>query len=97
MKPKTPEVLKSGSAYALDKHRRIVCEMPRHVERQINNIAARNKILNATQAINARLERGPVMAHLHRMPAGLQSLAARHHIKTLNQKIHHLANKGLSK
>ena len=97
MKQKTPKVLKGGTAYALDKHRRIVREMPRHVERQMNNIAARNEILNATEAYNARLERDRVQAHLHRMPAGLQSLAARHHIGTLNQRIHHLANKGLSK
>ena len=97
MKGKTPKVLKGGTAYALDKHRRIVREMPLHVERQISNIAARNEILNATEAYNARLERDRVQAHLHRMPSTLQSLAARHHIGTLNQKIHHLANKGLSK
>ena len=97
MKTKTPKVLKGGTAYALDRHRRIVREMPRHVERQMNNIAARNEILNATEAYNARLERDRVTAHLHRMPSGLQSLAARHHIGTLNQKIHHLANKGLAK
>ena len=89
--------MKGGTAYALDKHRRIVREMPRHVERQMNNIAARNEILNATEAYNARLERDRVQAHLHRMPAGVQSLAARHHIGALNQKIHHLANKGVSK
>ena len=94
---KTPKLLKGGTAYALDRHRRIVREMPRHVERQMNNIAARNELLASTEAYNARLERDRVQAHLHRMPAGLQSLAARHHIGTLNQKIHHLANKGLSK
>ena len=86
---------------ALDKHRRIVREMPVHIEKRMQNsmqnIAARNEILNATEAYNARLERDRVQAHLHRMPAGLQSLAARHHIGTLNQKIHHLANKGLGK
>ena len=97
MKAKTPKVLKGGTAYALDKHRRIVREMPRHVERQMNNIAARNEILASTEAYNARLERDRVTAHLHRMPAGLQSLAARHHIGTLNQRIHALAGKGLSK
>ena len=97
MKAKTPKVLKGGNAYALDKHRRIVREMPLHVERQMQNIVARNEILNATEAYNARLERDRVTAHLHRMPGGLQSLAARHHIGTLNQKIHHLANNGLNK
>lgn len=97
MKTKTPKVLKGGTAYALDKHRRIVREMPRHVERQMNNIAARNEILNATEAYNTRLERDRVQAHLHRMPSTLQSLAARHHIGTLNQKIHALAGKGFNK
>ena len=97
MKQKTPKVLKGGTAYALDKHRRIVREMPRHVERQMNNIAARNEILASTEAYNARLERDRVVAHLHNMPPGLQSLAARHHIGTLNQKIHALAGKGLNK
>ena len=97
MKQKIPKTLKGGTAYALDKHRRIVREMPRHVERQMNDIAARNQILASTEAYNARLERDRVQAHLHRMPAGLQSLAARHHIGNLNQKIHHLATKGLSK
>ena len=97
MKQRIPKTLKGGTSMALDKHPRIVREMPRHVERQMNNIAARNEILNSTEAYNARLERDRVQAHLHNMPAGLQSLAARHHIVTLNQKIHHLANKGLSK
>ena len=82
---------------ALDKYRRIIREMPVHIEKRMQNIAARNEILNATEAYNARLERDRVVAHLHNMPPGLQSLAARHHIGTLNQKIHHLANKGLSK
>ena len=90
-------MLKGGTSVALDKHRRIVREMPVHIEKRIQNIAARNEILNATDAYNARLERDRVMAHLHRMPAGLQSLTARHHIDTLNQKIHALAGKCLSK
>ena len=75
---------------ALDKHRRIVREMPVHIEKRMQNIAARNENLNA------RLERDRVTAHLQNMPSGLQSLTTRHHIGTLNQKIHHLANKGLN-
>ena len=97
MKQKIPKTLKGGTAYALDKHRRIVREMPVHVEKRMQNIAARNEILNATEAYNARLERDRVTAHLTNMPPGLQSLAARHHIGTLNQKIHALAGIGLSK
>ena len=97
MKQKIPKTLKGGTSMALDKHRRIVREMPLHIEKRMQNIAARNEILNAIESYNARLERDRVQAHLRRMPAGLQSLAARHHIGTLNQKIHHLANKGLNK
>jgi hypothetical protein len=97
MKGKIPKTFEGGTSMVLDKHRRIVREMPVHIEKRMQNIAARNEILNATEAYNARLERDRVVAHLHRMPAGLQSLAARHHIGTLNQKIHHLANKGLNK
>ena len=96
MKGKVPKTLKGGTSMALDKHRRIVREMPVHIEKRMQNIAARNEILNATEAYNARLERDRVTAHLHNMPPGLQSLAARHHIGTLNQKIHALAGKGLS-
>ena len=96
MKGKVPKTIKGGTSMALDKHRRIVREMPVHIEKRMQNIAARNEILNATEAYNARLERDRVVAHLHNMPPGLQSLAARHHIGTLNQKIHHLANKGLN-
>ena len=71
--------------------------MPVHVEKRMQNIAARNEILNATEAYNAQLERDRVTAHLTNMPPGLQSLAARHHIGTLNQRLHVLAGKGLSK
>ena len=97
MKQKIPKTLKGGTSVALDKHRRIVKEMPLHIEKHMRNISARNEILNATEAYNARLERDRVVAHLHKMPPGLQSLAARHHIGTLNQKIHALAGKGLNK
>ena len=97
MKQKIPKTLKGGTSMALDKHRRIVREMPVHIEKRMQNIAARNEILNTTEAYNARLERDRVTAHLDNMPPGLQSLAARHHIGTLNPKVHHLAYKGLSK
>ena len=97
MKGRIPKTLKGSTAYALDKHRRIVREMPVHIEKRMQNISARNEILNATEAYNARLERDRVTAHLTNMPPGLQSLAARHHIGTLNQRLHVLAGKGLSK
>ena len=96
-KLKIPKTLKGGTSYALDKHRRIVREMPVHVEKRMQDIAARNEILNATEAYNARLERDRVTAALHNMPPGLQRLAAQHHVGTLNTKLHHLAGKGVQK
>ena len=96
-KSKIPKALKGGTAFALDKHRRIVREMPVHVEKRMQDVAARHEILNAQEAYNARLERDRVTAALHNMPPGLQRLAAQHHVGTLNTKIHHLASKGVTK
>ena len=94
---KIPKALKGGTSYALDKHRRIVREMPAHVEKRMMDITARNEILNAQEAYNARLERDRVTAALHNMPPGLQRLAAQHHVGTLNTELHHLANRGVQK
>ena len=96
-KTKIPKALKGGTSYALDKHRRIVREMPVHVEKRMQDIAARNEILNATEAYNARLERDRVTAALHNMPPGLQKMAAQYHVGRLNTKLHHLAGKGVQK
>ena len=96
-KQRIPKALKGGTSFALDKHRRIVREMPVHVEKRMQDIAARNKILNSAEAYNARLERGRVTAALHNMPQGLQRLAAHYHVGTLNTKLHHLAGKGVQK
>ena len=94
---KIPKALKGGTSFALDKHRRIVREIPAHVEKRMQDIAARNEILNATETYNARLGRDRVTAALHNMPPGLQRLAAQHHVGTLNTKLHHLAGKGVQK
>ena len=95
MASKRLKTLKGATSVALDKHNRIVREMPRHIEKRMQNIAARNEILDATMAYNARLERDRVTAHLHNMPPGLQKLAAQHHIGDLDRKIHRLANQGV--
>ena len=97
MPTKVPKALRGGTSYAMDKHHRIVREMPRHVEQRIQNIAARNDILNSAEAYSARLERDRVTAHLHNMAPGLQRVAALNHIGELNAKMHHLAKKGISK
>ena len=91
------KTLKGGTSFAMDRHNRIVRELPMHMEKRMQNIAARNEILNSQEAYNNRLERDRVQAHLHRMPAGLQRVAALHHIGQLNSRIHHLANKGVTK
>ena len=96
-KQRIPKTLKGGTSFALDKHRRIVREMPAHVEKRMQDIAARNEILNATEAYNARLERDRVTAALHNMPPGLQKMAAQYHVGRLNTKLHHLAGKGVQK
>ena len=92
---KIPKALRGGSSYAMDKHHCIVREMPRHVEQRMQNIAARNEILNSAEAYSARLERDRVTAHLHNMAPGLQRVAALNHIGDLDVKLHRLANKGL--
>ena len=81
----------------MDKHHRIVREMPRHVEQRMQNIAARNDILNRAEAYSARLERDRVSAHLHNMTPGLQRVAALNHIGELNVKVHRLAENPISK
>ena len=98
MKPKGNKfkALKGGKAITLDKHRKLVFEVPRHMEQRMQNIAARHEILRSTEAYNARLERDRVTAHLHNMPPGLQRVAALHHIGQLNKRIHHLAE-GINK
>ena len=89
--------LRGGTSYAMDRHNRIVRELPMHMEKRMQNIAARNEILNSQEAYNNRLERDRVTAHLHRMAPGLQRVAALNHIGHLNARIHHLANKGVTK
>ena len=89
------KTLKGGTKIALDQYNRIVREMPRHVEKRMQNVAARNEILYSQEAYNARLERDRVTAHLHHMAPGLQRLAAQNHIGQLNTRIHHLAGKGI--
>ena len=96
---KVPKALRGGTSYAMDKHHRIVREMPRHAETRMQNIAARHEILNSAEAYSARLERDRVTAHLHNMAPGLQRVAALNHIGELDAKMHRLASlatKGLS-
>ena len=96
---KVSKALRGGTSYAMDKHHRIVREMPRHVEQRMQNIAARHEVLHSAEAYSARLERDRVTAHLHNMAPGLQRVAALNLIGELDAKMHRLASlatKGLS-
>ena len=95
MPKKVPKSLRGGTSYAMDKHHRIVREMPRHVEQRMQNIAARNEILNSAEAYSARLERDRVSAHLHNMAPGLQRVAALNYIGELKLKMHRLSQTNL--
>ena len=95
-KIKAPKLkILKGTSYALDRHRKIVRELPERMEKRMQNVAARHEILHAAEAYSARLERDRVVAHLHNTAPALQSAAVMHHIGELNNKIHKLAGKGL--
>ena len=94
---KEKTAFKGGTAFELDKHRKIVRELPHRMEQRMQNISARHEILRSTEAYNARLERDRITGHLHNKAPGLQRVAALHHIGQLNMKIHHLANTGITK
>ena len=96
MPTKIPKALRGGTSYVMDKHHRSVREMPRHVEQRMQNIAARNEILNSAEAYSARLEGDRASAHLHNMAPGVQRVAALNHIGELETKMYRLANKGIS-
>ena len=66
------KALRGGTKVALDQYNRIVREMPRHVEKRMQNIAARNEILHAAEAYNARLERDPTCTPCPRASRDLQ-------------------------
>ena len=94
-KTKKHKALKGGTAYELDRHRRIVRELPDRMEKRHKSIAARHDMLHAAEALSARLEHDRMSNHLTRMGPGLQRAAVELHMGTLSQKIHHLAQKGL--
>ena len=89
------KAMKGGTSYALDKHRRIVREMPVHVEKRMQNIAARNNILHSAVSYSARLERDRVDNNIMSQRPGLQRAATELHLGTLNQRVHQLATKRL--
>ena len=79
------------AADKIDKHRRLLAEIPRRVEEQQQNIHGRNQILAATQAYNLGIEKRRVTAHLSEMPGTLQRHMAQEYIGDLDRRIHRLA------
>ena len=79
----------------VDKHRRILRELPERAEQRIANVQSRHEMLRAAEAQNLRIERDRVNSHLHNMPANLQRAAALQHVGDLTRKIHSLAKKGI--
>ena len=83
------------AAHKIDKHRRLLAEIPRRLEEQQQNIHGRNQILAATQAYNLGIEKRRVTAHLSEMPGTLQRQMAQEYIGDLDKRIHRLAATGL--
>ena len=93
---KKPKGLKNKfTAVQVDKHRRILNELPERAEQRIANVQSRHEMLRAAEAQNLRIERDRVNSHLHNMPANLQRAAALQHVGDLTRKIHSLAKKGI--
>ena len=83
------------AAHKIDKHRRLLAEIPRRLEEQHQNIHGRNQILAATQAYNLGIEKRRVTAHLSEMLGTLQRQMAQEYIGDLDKRIHRLAATGL--
>ena len=83
------------TAHKLDKHRRLLAELPSRVEERQQSIHGRNQILAATQAYNLALEKRRVKAHISEMPGTIQRQIARDYVGDLDRRIHKLAATGL--
>ena len=68
------------TAHKLDKHRRLLAEIPRRMEERHQSIQGRNQMLAATQAYNLKIEKRRVKAHLAEMPGTLQRHLAQAYI-----------------
>ena len=95
VKKKKPPVSnkKFAPAVQVDKHRRILRELPERAEQRVASVQSRHEMLRAAEAQNLRIERDRVNSHLHDMPASLQRAAALLHVGDLTRKIHSLAKK----
>ena len=83
------------SACKLDKHSRLLAEIPSRMEERQQSIHGRNQILAATQAYNLGLEKRRVKAHISEMPGTIQRQIAQDYMGDLDRRIHRLAATGL--
>ena len=95
---KPPKAAKSAPKFnktQIDKHHKILREVPERLDKRMADVAQRNEVLKATHAYNARIERDRAIAHIHDHPDSLQKQAAMAHVGELTRRIHKLAGKGL--
>ena len=81
-------------AHKIDKHRRLLAEIPRRLEEQQQNSHSRNQMLAATQAYNLGIERRRIKARIIEMLGMLQRQMAQSYIGDLDKRIHRLAATG---
>ena len=84
-----------ATARKLDKHRRLLAEIPRRMEERQQSIQGRNQMLAAAQAYNSKIEKRRVKAHLVEMPGTIQRQMAQDYMGDLDKRIHKLASTGL--
>ena len=83
------------AAHKLDKHRRLLAEIPRRMEERQQSIHGRNQILAATQAYNLGLGKRRAKAHISEMPCTIQRQVAQDYMGDLDRRIRRLAATGL--
>ena len=95
LKPRGAKLPHRFTAHNIDKHQRLLAEIPRRVEEQQQSIHGRNQILATTQSYNMGLEKRRIKAHLSEMPGTIQRQMAQEYMGDLDRRIHRLAATGL--
>ena len=86
---------KKFTRLALDRHHKLLREMPERAQQRSAAIDQRMAALRASEALNARMEADRVREAVHSLPAGLQRAAAAEHLGELSRGLHRLARKGV--
>ena len=81
--------------HASARRRRLLAELPDHVQQRQQNIYNRNQMLAGMQAYNLRLEKQRIQSHMSDFVAPLQTAVTEHHMGDLNHRMHNLATAGL--